>query len=111
MIKREVLNNTDFSDVVTGEKMSPVHPGEMLKREFLVPLDMTAYALAKAIHVPINRMSMLVKGERNITTDTALRLARYFGNSVQFWLNAQMYYDVETARVEGLDKIEPMEAY
>ena len=108
MIKREDLHKTDFSDIASGEKMASVHPGELLKTEFLEPLDLTAYALAKAIHVPINRMTMLVKGERNITTDTALRLARYFGNSVQFWLNAQMHHDIETTKVEGLDEIEPM---
>jgi len=108
MIRREDLRKTDFSDIVTGERMPSVHPGELLKREFLLPLGLTAYALAKAIHVPVNRMTMLVKGQRNMTTDTAMRLARYLGNSVQFWLNAQMHYDISTTRVDDLDRIKPM---
>ena len=85
MIKREDLHKTDFSDIASGEKMASVHPGELLKREFLEPLDLTAYALAKAIHIPINRMTMLVKGERNITTDTALGLAQGYQINCPVW--------------------------
>jgi len=77
---------------------APIHPGKILTHEFLKELGITSYALAKAIGVPTNRITGIVNGDRAITADTALRLAQYFGNSPQFWLNLQMYYDLEMAQ-------------
>jgi len=77
---------------------APIHPGKILTHEFLKELGITSYALAKAIGVPTNRITGIVNGDRAITADTALRLAQYFGNSPQFWLNLQMHYDLEMAQ-------------
>jgi addiction module HigA family antidote len=76
-------------------KLAPVHPGEVLLEEFLVPLGITQYRLAKDISVPPRRINEIVHGVRDITADTALRLARYFGTSERFWLNLQARYDLE----------------
>ena len=77
---------------------APSHPGEVLLEAFLKPLDMSQYALAKAIGVPQIRVSEIVRGARAVTPDTALRLARYFGTSAEFWIGMQSTYDLETAR-------------
>ena len=77
---------------------APIHPGEILKTEFLDELGLTAYALAKALRVPPNRITGIVNGERAITADTALRLARYFGTTPEFWLNLQSHYDLSVTR-------------
>jgi len=77
---------------------APVHPGEVLREDFLRPLGMSQYALAKAIDVPQIRVSEIVNGKRAITPDSALRLARYFGTSPEFWLGMQATYDLERAR-------------
>ena len=69
--------------------MRPIHPGEILREEFLVPLGMSAHALFQAIHVPATRVNDIVNGKRGVTADTALRLACYFANSPEFWLNIQ----------------------
>ena len=79
-------------------KYSPIHPGKILSVEFLKELGVTSYALAKAIGVPTNRITGIVNGDRAISADTALRLAQYFGNSPQFWMNLQMHYDLEKAK-------------
>src|ERR1035437_9590539 len=79
------------------KKMSPIHPGEVLAEEFLQPLGISQYRLAKQIHVPAPRINEIVLGKRGITAETALRLARYFGNSAQFWMNLQTRYDLERA--------------
>jgi antitoxin HigA-1 len=76
----------------------PTHPGLVLQEDFLKPLGMSQYALAKALDVPQMRISDLVHGRRGITPDTALRLARYFGTSAEFWLGMQSTYDLESAR-------------
>lgn len=76
----------------------PTHPGEVLREDFLVPLALSQYALARAIGVPQIRVSEIVHGKRAVTPDTALRLARYFGTSAEFWLGMQATYDLETAR-------------
>jgi addiction module HigA family antidote len=73
---------------------SPTHPGEMLLEEFLKPLGLTQRDLADAIHVPYQRVNEIINGRRGITTSTALRLARYFGNSPGFWMNLQLRYDL-----------------
>lgn len=75
-------------------KLAPVHPGEVLEEEFLKPLDITQYRLAKGLHVPPRRINEIVLGKRAISADTALRLARFFGNSARFWLNLQISYDL-----------------
>lgn len=75
----------------------PVHPGEVLREDFLKPLGLSQYALAKALAVPEVRIGAVVNGKRAITPDTALRLARYFGTSAEFWLGMQMTYDLEKA--------------
>ncbi|MBI4599785.1 HigA family addiction module antidote protein [Candidatus Uhrbacteria bacterium] len=76
-------------------KIEPIHPGEILNEEFLKPLGMSQYRVAKDISVPPRRINEIVKGERAISADTALRLARYFGTSAQFWLNLQSHHDLE----------------
>ena len=85
---------------------APSHPGEVLLEDFLKPLGMSQYALAKAIGVPQIRISEIVRGERAVTPDSALRLARYFGTSAEFWLGMQSTYDLETARDTVGAKIE-----
>jgi addiction module HigA family antidote len=77
--------------------MRPIHPGEILLEEFLRPMDMSANALAQAIGVPANRVSAIVSGERSITADTALRLARALGTSPEFWMNLQQAFELRTA--------------
>jgi len=78
-------------------RRAPIHPGEILLEEFLSDHGVTSYALAKAIGVPTNRVTGIVNGDRSITADTALRFARFFGNSPKFWMNLQMHYDLEVA--------------
>ncbi|OQZ04821.1 MAG: addiction module antidote protein, HigA family [Candidatus Brocadia sp. UTAMX1] len=77
------------------KKMAPVHPGEILLEEFLEPMGISQYKLAKDISVPPRRINEIVQGKRSITADTALRLSRYFGLSERFWLNLQSRYDLE----------------
>ena len=79
------------------EKLSPIHPGEVLLEEFLVPMDLSQNRLALSIGVPPRRINEIVLGKRRITAETALRLARYFGNSPQFWLGLQSDYDLDVA--------------
>lgn len=76
-------------------KLPPVHPGEILETEFLEAMGLSQYRLAKDLHVPARRINEIVHGDRGITADTALRLARYFGTSDRFWLNLQMRFDLE----------------
>jgi len=77
------------------EKLANVHPGEILLYEFLKPLEITAYRLSKDLKIPQTRISEIIKGNRRITADTALRLSRYFGNSAKFWLGIQDDFDIE----------------
>ena len=76
-------------------KLKNIHPGEILSEEFLIPFNITAYKLAKNIAIPQTRISEILKGNRRITADTALRLSKYFGNSAKFWLGLQADYDIE----------------
>ena len=76
-------------------KLKNIHPGEILSEEFLVPFNITAYKLAKDIEIPQTRISEIIKGNRRITADTALRLSKYFGNSAKFWLGLQDDFDIE----------------
>jgi addiction module HigA family antidote len=77
------------------EKLSNIHPGEILLEEFLKPMNISAYRLSKDIGIPQTRTSEIIKGNRSITADTALRLSYYFGNSAKFWLGLQNDYDIE----------------
>ena len=77
------------------ERLSNIHPGEVLLEEFLIPLNISAYRLSKDIGIPQTRTSEIIKGNRSITADTALRLSYYFGNSAKFWLGLQNDYDLE----------------
>ncbi len=72
-----------------------IHPGEILNEEFLIPLSITSYKLSKDIGIPQSRVSEIIKGNRRVTADTALRLSKYFGNSAKFWLGLQDDYDIE----------------
>jgi len=93
--------------------MAPVHPGEILLGEFLGPLGVSQYRLAKAVSVPARRINEIVHGQRRISADTALRLARYFGTSERFWINLQARYDLEVEKDRlgaALDDIQPLSA-
>ncbi|HKZ23935.1 MAG TPA: HigA family addiction module antitoxin [Thermoplasmata archaeon] len=79
-----------------GKRLAPVHPGEVLLEEFLEPLDLSQYRLAKEIRVPARRINEIVHGSRAVSADTALRLARYFGTSERFWMNLQAQWDLDT---------------
>src|SRR5215475_5615394 len=79
-------------------KLPPIHPGEILREEFLLPLGLSQYRLAKDTSVPPRRINEIVRGTRAVSADTALRLARYFGTSDRFWLNLQAQYDLEVER-------------
>ncbi|WP_456446974.1 HigA family addiction module antitoxin [Thiolapillus sp.] len=90
-----------MNDKTSNQHLLPLTtPGELLRREFMEPLGLSANALARALHVPANRITAILNGNRVITADTALRLARYFGNSAEFWLNLQTDYDLRLARRE-----------
>ncbi|MBE0530893.1 MAG: HigA family addiction module antidote protein [Rhodospirillales bacterium] len=107
-IKRKDIDNrqVDFSDVATGRRLPPVHPGEFLKDEFLEPMGVSVYELANAIKVPRSRANDIVRGRRAVTTDTALRLGRYFGTTPEFWINLQARYDLDVADRELRERIE-----
>ncbi len=85
---------------------SPIHPGEILLEEFLKPMGISQYRLAKDIGIPAMRISKIIHGERGISADTALRLARYFGMSVEFWTGIQTHYEIEQAKMELADRLE-----
>ncbi|MDO4775820.1 MAG: HigA family addiction module antitoxin [Cardiobacteriaceae bacterium] len=94
--------------------LPPIHPGEILREDFLAPLGMSAHALAIALHVPATRINDIVRERRGITADTALRLARYFGGDAQSWMNLQSAYDLkreaehlgeELAHIRGLEVV------
>lgn len=94
--------------MTTKTKLPPIHPGEILNEEFLGPMNITQYRLAKAIGVDPRRIHAIVHGERSVTAETALLLARFFGNSPSFWMGLQTQYDLEIARdrlSERLDEI------
>ena len=108
VIKREDIDNrqVDFSDVATGRRLPIVHPGEILRDEFLNPMGLSVYKLAKSIKIPRSRANDIVRGRRAITTDTALRLGRYFGTTAAFWINLQAYHDLDVADRRLRKKIE-----
>jgi addiction module HigA family antidote len=98
-IKREDLDagRIGLTEITTGKRLPPIHPGEILRDEFLEPMKISVYVLAKAIKVPRSRMNDIVLGRRGITADTAFRLARYFGTTPEFWMNLQTRYDLDVA--------------
>ena len=94
------------------ENLKNIHPGEVLKEEFLEPLGITAYRLSNETFIPQTRVSEILKGNRRITADTALRLSRYFGTSAKFWLGLQDDYDLEEENIskkETFENIKPIE--
>ena len=93
------------------DRLPPIHPGEILKEEFLQPMNITQYRLAKAIGVDARRIHSIVHGQRSITAETALLLARYFGNSPAFWMGLQSQYDLEVAEDRLGDRLGVVEAY
>ena len=96
----------------TTRSRRKVHPGEILREEFLKPRKLSAYALAKAIHVPAPRVNDIVLEKRGITADTAVRLARFFGTSEQFWLGLQANFEISTVKAEQrreIERIKPFE--
>ena len=86
--------------------LGPIHPGEIIREEVLAPLDMSVNQLAKALAIDTARLNQIVRGRRGITADTALRLARYLGNSPEFWLKLQVHYELRLARQEKQKEIE-----
>lgn len=82
------------------KKLKNIHPGEILQEEFLLPLEISAYKLSKDVGIPQTRVSAIIKGNRRITADTALRLSKYFGNAAKFWLGLQNDFDIEEERNE-----------
>lgn len=112
-IRVEELDQMDFSDVAVGGKLPPVTPGEILLHEFLDPMGISQYRLAKAIGVPAQRIGEIVAGKRAVTADTDLRLCRFFGLSDGYWLGLQAHYDTAIAKEsmrETLAKIAPWRA-
>jgi addiction module HigA family antidote len=107
-IDRDKLHQTRFDDVVAAgeQRDSPISAGEILYEEFMVPLGLSAAALARALHVPANRITALINGQRGLTADTALRLARYFGTTPEFWVRLQAEYDLRQARRTVAEEIE-----
>ena len=93
------------SIVKKQEKLSPIHPGEILLTEFLEPMELSQYRVAKDIHVPARRINEIVLGKRGMTIDTALRLAEYFRTSPEFWMNLQFQYDMDIAKTELVEII------
>ena len=91
--RREELNKTDFSDVAkSGAMLTPVHPDEILLHDFMEPLGLSANALAKALVVPSNRITDIIHGQRSVSADSTLCLARYFGTTAEFWISLQKDY-------------------
>jgi addiction module HigA family antidote len=107
-IKREDLDarRIDLADVTAGKRLPLIHPGEILRDDFLRPMKISVYTLAQAIKVPRSRANDIVLGRRGITADTAFRLARYFGTTADFWINLQARYDLDAAERKLRRRIE-----
>jgi addiction module HigA family antidote len=93
------------------EKLPNIHPGEILQEEFLIPLSITPYRLAKETKVPQTRISEIIKGNRGISADTALRLSQFFGNSAKFWLGLQDDFDLEAELYEKREELNHIKPY
>jgi addiction module HigA family antidote len=94
-----------------ADKLKNIHPGEVLLEEFLRPLNISAYRLSMDIGIPQTRTSEILKGNRRITADTALRLSKYFGNSAKFWLGIQNDFDLEEERNQKMDELNAIKEY
>ena len=107
-IEREHVDRraVDFSDVAMGQLLPPVHAGQILHDEFLIPLALSVYRLARALKIPRTRLNDIELGRRSETIDTALRLGRYFGTTPQFWINLQTRHDLDVADRTLRSKIE-----
>ena len=88
------------------QKLPNIHPGEVLLEEFLKPMEVSQYRLAKDLNIPQTRVSQIVKGKRRITADTALRLSKYFGTSARFWLGLQTDFDLEASEEELVNELQ-----
>ena len=93
------------------KRLKNIHPGEVLHEEFLIPLELSAYKLSKDIGIPQTRISEILKGNRRITADTALRLSRYFGNSAKFWLGLQSDFDIEEEELLKFKEFDSIEQF
>lgn len=93
------------------QKLANIHPGEILLYEFLKPLEITAYRLSKDLGIPQTRVSQIIKGNRRITADTALRLSKYFGNSAKFWLGLQDDFDIEEEKENKEDDLKQIKKF
>lgn len=93
------------------QKLKNTHPGEILQEEFLLPLEISAYKLSKDIGIPQTRVSAIIKGNRRITADTALRLSKYFGNSAKFWLGLQDDFDIEEEKKEKKSELNAIKQF
>ncbi|MBG6063255.1 addiction module HigA family antidote [Flavobacterium sp. CG_9.1] len=93
------------------EKLKNIHPGEILLEEFLIPLEISAYRLAKDLKIPQTRISEITKGNRRITADTALRLSLYFGNSAKFWLGLQDDFDIEEEKENKAEELQSIKRF
>ena len=105
-ISRKKLKEMDFRDVATGRRLAAVHPGHVLLKDFIEPLGITRYKVAKLAGVQQRRIDEICAGNRSITADTALRLARLFGTDAAFWINLQAQYDLEVAHRDLRKRIE-----
>lgn len=101
-IMRDTVETLDFSDISDGSRLPPVHPGEVLLHDFIEPMAITQHALALSIAVPPRRINEIVHCKRAVSADTALRLARFFGTTPQFWTGLQAFYDTEQAKAKIL---------
>jgi len=96
-IRRDELRKTDFSGVAIGKRLAPVHPGDVLLSDFIKPMGISRYRVAKNIHVPQRRIDLICRGDAAVSADMALRLGRFFGTTPEFWINLQAQYDLEVA--------------
>lgn len=99
------------SRITTDNKLANIHPGEVLKEEFLVPMNISAYRLAKEISIPQTRISEIIHGKRSITADTAIRFSKFFGTTAEFWLNLQNLYDLEEEERNHAAEFESIKMY
>lgn len=98
-IRRDQLRTMNVSQITTGKRLAPVHPGDVLLHDFIEPMGLTRYKIAKLTNVQQRRIDEICMGKRAITADTALRLAKLFGMDAQTWMNLQAQYDLETAEL------------
>lgn len=104
-IGRRDLASQDFAELDAGGRLAPVHPGSVLLQDFIEPMAITRYRVARNTGVPQRRIDLICRGESSVTADIALRLARLFGTSAAFWMNLQSQYDLELAEREHGDEI------